>query len=136
MPAVPTAFDTFAYRTRTDCPEIVFASAGFGGGDTHLAGHEDTFRERIVVGGGGGDRIWDAHFRISGAQHLPTYLGGYTATKYFLELLALMLAVPAIGVTSFEDIGRISRSAEMRPWLVASSKKPVSRVEVSRSASG
>jgi hypothetical protein len=111
------AFDTFEYRTRTDLPEVVFASAGFGGGRVHHAGHEETLRERIVVGGGGGDRTWDFNFRISG-HDLPMYLGGYSETKFFLDLPALMLAVPAIGVTSFEDIGRISRSAEMRPWSV------------------
>jgi hypothetical protein len=113
-----TAFDTFAYRARNDSPEIVFASAGFGGGDAHLAGHDDTFRGRLVVGGGGGDRIWDCRFQLSESQDLPTYLGGYTAAKFFLELPALMLAVPAIGVTNLKDIQRISRSAEMRPWSV------------------
>ncbi|MEX2129195.1 MAG: hypothetical protein WD871_13265 [Xanthobacteraceae bacterium] len=112
------AFDTFAYRGRTDLPEVTFASAGFGGGRVHHAGHEEVFRKRIVVGGGGGDRIWQREFRLPGPHHLPMYLGGYSATKFFLELPALMLAVPAIGITSFEDIGRISRSSEMRPWSV------------------
>jgi hypothetical protein len=113
-----TGFDTFAYRDRQDFPEVVFASAGFGGGDAYLAGREATFRHRIVVGGGGGDRIWDSRFHISGPRDLPTYLGGYTATKFFLELPALALAVPAIGIASFRDIQRIHRSADMRPWSV------------------
>jgi hypothetical protein len=121
------AFDTFGYHVRSDFPEIPFASAGFGGARVHHAGHEDTLRKRIVIGGGGGDRIWNFSFQIS-AHELPMYLGGYSETKFFLDLPALMMAIPAIGMTSFEDIGRISRSEEMRPWSVGGSyDRPIAR---------
>jgi hypothetical protein len=112
------AFDTFAYRERDDFPEPVFASAGFGGGQVHHAGNEDFFRGRLVVGGGGGDNVWSRTFRLRGIEDLPFYLGGYSGTKFFLGLPALKLDIPAIGVTRFEDIGRISRSPEMQAWSV------------------
>jgi hypothetical protein len=112
------AFDTFAYRERDDFPEPVFASAGFGGGQVHHAGNEDFFRERLVVGGGGGDNVWSRTFRLRGIEDLPFYLGGYSGTKFFLGLPALKLDIPAIGLTRFDDIGRISRSPEMQAWSV------------------
>lgn len=123
-----TAFDTFAYRERDDFPEPAFASAGFGGGQVHHAGNEDFFRGRLVVGGGGGDNVWSRTFSLRGIEDLPFYLGGYSGTKFFLGLPALKLDIPAIGVTSFEDIGRISRSAEMQPWSVGGAyDRPIAR---------
>lgn len=110
-------YDTFAYRARSDLPEIEFIASNFGGGQVYLTATGDTLAGRIVASGYGGDRVWARSYGAP-SPHFPFYIGGYSQTEFFLRAPALDLSVPVIGARSFADIGAISRSAAMKPWSV------------------
>jgi len=112
------ARNTFDYRQRTDLPEMEFLAASFGGGQVYMAGSEALLAARVVISGCGGDTIWDRAFATKRRPHFPMFLGGYSATDFFLRLPALDLSVPAILSARWADIARLSRSEAMQPWSV------------------
>ena len=93
------AFDTFAYRSRDDLPEVEFLASSFGGGNAYLTASEARLSGRIVVSGGGGDYLWDRDYARRARPAWPPFLGGYSANELFLRLPALDFAVPAIGAS-------------------------------------
>jgi hypothetical protein len=113
-----TAYQTYAYRDRTDLPEIEFIASNFGGGQVYLSTTGTALRHRIVLSGYGGDHVWSKAYGDNPRRRYPFYIGGYSQTEFFLRAPALDLAVPVIGVRSVADIGAISRSAAMAPWSV------------------
>jgi hypothetical protein len=122
------AFDTFAYRQRTDLPEVEFLAASFGGGNVYLAGSGDLLAGRVVVSGGGGDYIWDRDYAARWAPISPPYLGGYSVNEFYLRQAALDFSVPAIAADRARDIGRLSRAPEMLPWTVGGDyDRPIAR---------
>jgi hypothetical protein len=50
--------------------------------------------------------------------HPPFYAGGYSGVNFHLRLPALAVAVPAVGAGDPEQIGVLSRSAEMAQWSI------------------
>ncbi len=116
-----TAFETFAYKNRTDLPEIEFIAASFSGGQVYLAGSEQVLSQTIVVGGGGGDVVWDRAYGENAANqdpNAPLHLSGYGSIDFFLRLPAIEVAVPAIAASRSAEIGAIARSPETAPWSV------------------
>jgi hypothetical protein len=111
-------YDTFAYRQRTDLPEVEFIAASFGGGQVYLTSLGDRLADRIVVSGYGGDRVWATHYALKQEPKFPFYIGGYSQSEFYLRAPALDLSVPIIGARNFADIGSISRSTEMRQWSI------------------
>jgi hypothetical protein len=123
-----TTRPTFGYRRRSDLPEAEFLAASCGGGQVYLAGTESLLAGRVVISGGGGDTIWHREFGLHRRPHFPHYLGGYSATDFYLRLPAFDLSVPAIASTRWAEIGRLSRSAEMRPWSLGGTyDRPIAR---------
>jgi hypothetical protein len=110
--------DTLAYRRRTDLPEIEFVSSGYGGPQVYLAGSEPVLANRLIITGFGGDHIWARTFGQRARVHGPFYAGGYSGVNFHLRLPALAVAVPAVGAGNPEQIGMLSRSAEMAPWSI------------------
>jgi hypothetical protein len=122
------AFDTFAYRSRGDLPEVEFLASSFGGGNVYLAASEARLRGRIVVSGGGGDYLWGRTYASRRIPAWPPYFGGYSVNEFFLRMPALDFAVPAIGASRPRALGRISRSAEMQPWSIGGQyDRPIAR---------
>ena len=112
------AFDTFAYRSRDDLPEVEFLASSFSGGNVYFAASEALLRGRVVVTGAAGDYIWGRSHASRRTPVWPAYYGGYSINEFFLRMPALELAVPAIGASRSAALGRISRSAEMQQWSV------------------
>jgi len=111
-------YDTFAYRERTDLPEIEFIAASFGGGQVYLTSLGDRLANRVVVSGYGGDRVWATRYALEQEPKFPFYIGGYSQSEFYLRAPALDLSVPVIGARGSADIGSISRSREMQPWSI------------------
>ena len=110
-------YETYAYRARSDLPEIEFIASSFGGGQVYLAATGNRLGNRIVASGYGGDHVWARSYGEP-RPHFPFYIGGYSQTEFFLRAPAMDLSVPVIGARCFAEIGAISRSTAMKPWSV------------------
>src|SRR5438067_7774159 len=114
-----TALETFDYKKRSDFPEIEFVASGFSGGQVYLAGSETVLSQALVVGGGGGDVIWDRGYAESARNQdpdTPMPLSGHGSIDFFLRVAAIEVAVPAIAAARSAEIGALARSPEMAPW--------------------
>lgn len=121
-------YDTYAYRDRTDHPEIEFIAATFGGGQVYLAAAREALVGRVVTSGFGGDRVWSMAYGEKEPPHFPFYVGGYSQVELYLRAPAFDLSIPLIGARSAMDIGRISRSKPMAPWSIGGTyDRPIPR---------
>jgi hypothetical protein len=109
---------TFAYRERSDLPEIEFIASSFGGGQVYLTATGTTLAGRIVVSGYGGDFVWGRTYAEKRRPRFPIYTGGYSHNEFYNRSPAIDFSIPMIGARNFDDIGAISRSAAMRPWSI------------------
>ena len=121
-------YRTYAYRDRSDLPEIEFIASSFAGGQVYLTAADGVLSERIVVSGYGGDRIWARNYGERNRPHFPFYIGGYSQTEFFVRAPALDFSVPLVGARRFAEIGAISRGEPMRPWSIGGDyDRPVPR---------
>ena len=119
---------TFAYRNRSDMPELEFIASSFGGGQVYLSSTGASLAGRIVVSGYGGDRVWGRSYAERDRPHFPFYIGGYSQNEFYFRAPALDFSLPMIGARMFNDIGAISRSEAMRPWSVGGDyDRPIAR---------
>lgn len=113
-----TEYDTFAFRKRSDFPELEFIASSFGGGQVYLVATGKALANRIVISGFGGDAVWSFRYGDRMPPHFPFYIGGYSQNEFYARAPALDLSVPMIGARRFGDVGNISRSAALRPWSI------------------
>lgn len=111
-----------------DAVEARNAAGGYLG-SVILSGAEDELPYRIVLTGFHGDKVW-AH---DGPNPDPSIVrgdcSGLGLTEYRLWARFLHLPVPFCGVRKAGQIVRISRSAEMQPFLISGSSynRPIPR---------
>lgn len=123
-----TEHDTFAFRDLPGQHDIEYIAASFSSGQVYLAALGDRLGGRIMVTGNGGDMAWSRHFGERQTPHFPSYRGGYSHAERLLRAPALDLAMGLVGASRYQDVGAISRSAELAPWSVGGSyDRPIPR---------
>jgi len=104
--------------------------AGDGNGMLALfAGAEARLSGRVLLTGLAGDAFWDGRNRPSrGTFDLHGAPGGLSLSEYRLRTGFIHVPMPYVGAVQVDDLLRLSRSEEMRPWSVGGGyDRPVCR---------
>jgi hypothetical protein len=121
------AFDRFAYTRRTDLPEAEFLATGFTGEEVFMADMEQVLRGSLLVSGFFG-AVWWMHRPSSRPGLFRTDQSGSSLGEWRLRAGFIHLPLPCFGGEHYRDLVRISRSPEMRPWVVGRGyDKPIPR---------
>jgi hypothetical protein len=130
-----TEYGTFSYKARTDLPEVEFIASSFTAGQVFLSGAGEALAGRLLVGGIGGDWVWNERRRWRRPQTFPFFVGGYSEVEFLIRTPALSLALPMIGGRHVKQIDEIGRGASMRPWRVGGDyDRPIPRRIVEEAA--
>jgi len=106
-----TEYRTFSYKARTDLPEVEFIASSFTAGQVILSGAGDALAGRLLVGGIGGDWVWNERRRWRRPQAFPFFVGGYSEVEFLTRAPTLSLALPMIGGRRVEQIDEIGAAA-------------------------
>ncbi|NNF11497.1 MAG: hypothetical protein HKN74_14570 [Acidimicrobiia bacterium] len=122
----PIVGDRAEALTHTELIPLFIASDAKGE-DLYFAGSGEHLAGRFLISGYSGSRVWDTT-DVSYAGLRRGDQSGLSHTEARLHLGYLHCPVPFLAGTQEAEIRRIGRSAEMKPWSVASNyDRPVCR---------
>lgn len=105
----------------------LFIASDAKGEDLYFAGSREHLAGRLLISGYSGSRVWDST-DVSYAGLRRGDQSGLSHTEARLHVGYLHCPVPFLAGTQEAEIRRIGRSAEMKPWSVASDyDRPVCR---------
>jgi hypothetical protein len=109
-------------------PEPAFMAADAHGGDVFFRGAEPLLKNKILLTGYHGDKIWDTHTTKVSPDIVRGDQSGLSLTEYRLTIGMLHAPVSFWGVRQIADVCAISHSPEMRPWDVGTDyNRPICR---------
>ncbi len=117
------------YQKLKTCPEAEFFAPGTAtnGGDIVFACKEELLRRKVFVTGFNGGYVWELKNRPNRAI-LRTDASGSLMEEFRLRVGFIHLPVPFIGAVRQPEILAISRSPEMKPWVLGGHyEKPIPR---------
>jgi hypothetical protein len=93
---------------------------------------EDSVRGRVLVSGRHGERYWGPTSRckrLNFAEVDDCQLSGHSLTEFRLRTGTVHFPLPYVGAAHGPAIYRITKSAEMRPWLLGTGyyDRPIAR---------
>lgn len=102
-----------------ELPEVPFVASDSHGGDVFFKGAESTLRNKVLLTGYHGDKVWAK--QVHGTVDENIVRGdqsGLSLTEYRLTIGMLHCPVSFWGVRQIEKLHAISNSPEMKPWDV------------------
>ena len=120
-------FERLAYQRRTDLVEADFLATGFTGEEVVFSGMEEQLAGQMLVSGFVGDGMWWRN-RPPRPLMWRSDQSGSSFGEWRLRTGFVHVPLPTFGAHDYRVTQRISRSAEMRPWVVGRAyDKPIPR---------
>ena len=120
-------FERLAYLRRDDVPEAEFLASGFTGEEVVMSGMEESIRGRMLVTAFFGDGMWWMN-RPRRPILWRSDQSGSSLGEWRLRVGFIHVPLPCLGAEHYPDTQRISRSPEMRPWVLGRRyDKPIPR---------
>jgi hypothetical protein len=122
-----TVGDRLEYLRRDDLPEAEFLATGFSGEEVVLSSLEGKLADRMLVTAFFGDGMWWLS-RPPRPVLWRSDQSGSSLGEWRLRVGFVHVPLPCLGAERYRETQRISRSAEMRPWVMGRRyDKPIAR---------
>lgn len=121
--------ERFEYQKLKTCPEAEFFAPGTAtnGGDIVFACKEELLRRKVFVTGFNGGYVWNL-VNFPSRDILRSDASGSLMEEFRLRVGFIHLPIPFIGAVRQPEILAISRSPEMKPWVLGGHyEKPIPR---------
>jgi hypothetical protein len=115
----PITVPRTAWRDGAGLPEVPFVASDAHGGDVFFRGAEPVLRNRVLLTGYHGDKLWakDPHTPVND-EIVRGDQSGLSLTEYRLGIGTIHVPVAFWGVRQLADLLAISNSDAMKPWDV------------------
>ena len=121
--------DRLAYKQKANYPEAEFIAVGTAGdgGDVTFASLEDQLPQKLLVTGFTGDNIWNRNGYPNRCL-VRTGCAGSLIEEFRLRVGFVHLPMPIIGGLRGPELYKISRSRQMKPWVIGTDyDRPIPR---------
>ncbi len=121
------SFERLAYTHRADLPEAEFLATGFSGEEVVMSEMESQLRSAMLVSAFFGDGMWWLH-RPPRPLLWRSDQSGSSLGEWRLRAGFIHVPLPCFGGHDHRVTQRMSRTAEMRPWVLGRRyDKPIPR---------
>ena len=97
-------------------PEVPFIAGDGVGEEVHFSAVADKLRQRVLVTGYHGDKVWEKDTPYTAATLIRGDMSGMSLTEFRLAAGFIHCPIAFFGARQVADIKRISNSPEMTPW--------------------
>ena len=127
-----TEYDRRAFPALPGTPRAEFYTSPASSTDAGTRVMEDSIRGAVLVSGRHGERYWGPTSRCKRRNFREVddcHLSGHALTEFRLRAAVVHLPAPYIGAAHGPSLYRITRSPEMRPWLLGTGyyDRPIAR---------